>query len=103
MRVVRGTHGHVGLKLRLNLFHDLDASDVFGALASFYGKRGASLVSERDRQRRYELYDRQGHWCVLDWDGGWEWKQRREAQLFVSERLHTAGLLIFVYDGEFGK
>jgi hypothetical protein len=91
----------VGLKLRLNLFHDQDAPDVFGALAAFYGKRGASLVEERDRQRRYDLYGRKGHWCVLDWDGGWEWKQRREAQLFVSTQLRAAGLLIFVYDGDY--
>jgi hypothetical protein len=82
----------MGLSLRLN---------VFGALAEFYRNRGAALARSADRQRRYDLYQRQGNWCVLDWDAGWEWKQRREAQRFVSARLNTSGLLIFVYDGNY--
>jgi hypothetical protein len=91
----------VGLKLRLNLFDVVDAPDIFGALAEFYGKRGAELVAEEDDTRRYDLYHRQERWCVLGWDGGWEWKQRRDAQLFVSGRLSITGMLVFAYDGEY--
>ena len=99
--MLRATHQDVGLKLRLNLFEGVAAPDVYGALTAFYAKRGAALAAEPDRWRRYELHHRQGRWCVLDWDGGWEWKQRREAQLFVSMQLHTTGLLVFAFDGEY--
>jgi hypothetical protein len=85
----------------MNLFEGVDAPDVFGALAEFHGKRGAALVAEPDRKRRHDLYHRQERWCVLDWDGGWERKQRREAQLFVSKRLNAVGLLVFAYDGDY--
>src|SRR5215471_16393904 len=91
----------MGLNLRLNLFHDVEAPDVFGMLAAFYWQRGARLVPEERPDRRYDLHHRRDHWCVLDWDGGWEWQLRRAAQLFVSERLKAAGLLVFVHDGDY--
>src|SRR4051812_6094037 len=91
----------VGLALRLNAFRDVEAPDVYGALATFYEKRGAVLVSERDGRRSHDLRERRGRWCVLEWDAGWEWKVRREAQLHVSRQLGVAGLLVFVYDGDY--
>jgi len=36
-----------------------------------------------------------------DLGSGWEWKVRREAQLFVSRTLWCPGFLIFVYDGNY--
>jgi hypothetical protein len=91
----------VGLALRLNAFRDVEAPDVYGALATFYEKRGAVLVPERDGRRSHDLRERQGRWCVLEWDAGWEWQVRREAQLHVSRQLGVAGLLVFVYDGDY--
>jgi hypothetical protein len=38
---------------------------------------------------------------VVALDSGWEWKERREAQLYVSQTLLCAGFLIFVYDGDY--
>jgi hypothetical protein len=91
----------VGLALRLNAFRDVEAPDVYGALATFYEKRGAVLVSERGGRRSHDLRERRGRWCILEWDAGWEWKVRREAQLHVSRQLGVAGLLVFVYDGDY--
>jgi hypothetical protein len=91
----------MGLALRLNAFRDVEAADVYGALATFYAQRGAVLVPEVERRRRYDLRERRGRWCVLEWDAGWEWTQRREAQLHVSRQLGVPGLLVFVYDGDY--
>jgi len=89
------------LFLRLNLFHDVEAQHVFGALVRFYGERGAAPVDGGLRGERLELYQRRGHWCALDWDRAWEWKLGRDAQLFVSKELGVAGLLILVYEGRY--
>lgn len=91
----------MGLALRVNAFRDVEAADVYGALAAFYAKRGAALVAEADRERRFDVHHRRGRWCVVEWDAGWEWKLRREAQLHVSRQLGVPGLLVFVYDGEY--
>lgn len=91
----------MGLALRLNAFRDVEAADVYGALATFYEKRNAPLVPEPDPQRCYDLYQRRGRWCVLEWDAGWEWTLRREAQLHVSRQLGVPGLLAFVHDGDY--
>jgi len=91
----------LGLALRLNAFRDVDAADVYGALETFYARRGGVLISEPDRLRSYDLRERRGRWCVLEWDAGWEWKLRREAQLHVSRQLGVPGLLVFVYDGDY--
>ena len=74
---------------------------MYGALATFYEQRGAVLVPERDRRRSHDLRERQGRWCLLEWDAGWEWTLRREAQLHVSRELGVPGLLVFVYDGDY--
>jgi hypothetical protein len=89
----------MGLKLRVNLFLGVDAPDVFTAFSTFYGRRHAALVPEDDRERRYDLRRRQGRWCVLEWNAGWEWRERREAQLYVAQTLRCPGLLVFVDDG----
>jgi hypothetical protein len=91
----------VGLALRLNLFRDVEPTDVYGALASFYEKRGAVMVAEPDGTRSYDLHERRGRWCLLQWDGGWEWQERRAAQLHVSKQLGVPGLMVFVYDGDY--
>lgn len=89
----------MGLKLRYNLFHDVSAPSVWGALKSFY--RGRELEPSDDSAHNYQLHEEDGRWTLLSWDGGWEWVTRRNAQLHVSERLRCAGLLVFVYDGEY--
>jgi hypothetical protein len=88
----------LGLALRINAFRDVEAPDVYGALASFYG---AALVPEPDRRRAHHVRHRLGRWCILEWDAGWEWTLRREAQLHVSRQLGVPGLLVFVYDGDY--
>jgi hypothetical protein len=84
--------------VRLNIFHDVEAQYVFGALIRFYDKRGAAVVDGELLPDRLELYERRGQWCVLDWDRTWEWKTGRDAQLFVSKELGIAGLLVVRYD-----
>jgi hypothetical protein len=88
----------LGLKLRYNLFYEVSAPAVWGALQSFYRGRELSPSSDPDN---YQLHEQDGRWCILSWDAGWEWVTRRNAQLHVSERLHCPGLLAFVYDGEY--
>jgi hypothetical protein len=92
----------VGVTLRLNLFREVDHALVYGALQTFYGRRGARLVEVIDPLRRYELHQRDGEWTALSWDAGWEWRTRRAAQLHVSEQLACGGLLVFTYDGDWG-
>jgi hypothetical protein len=91
----------VGLALRLNAFRDVEAPDVYAALATFYAGHGAALVPESDGLRSYDLRERRGRWCLLEWNAGWEWTLRREAQLHVSRQLNVPGLLVFVYDGDY--
>jgi hypothetical protein len=91
----------MALNLRLNLFHQVEAAHVWGALRELYAARRASVVETTARGNDYELYALDSSWCVLDWDAGWEWKQRREAQLFVSKRLQCKGLLVFVFGGAY--
>jgi hypothetical protein len=91
----------VGLNLRLNLFYQVEAADVWGALRALHASRGVDVVETTARSDGYELYALDSNWCVLGWDAGWEWKDRREAQLFVSERLCCKGLLVFVFGGAY--
>jgi hypothetical protein len=91
----------MGLKLRYNLFHDTTAAAVYGAFVSFYQKRGRPLQLSHDDSDGYRFYREHNGWVVVDWDAGWEWKERREAQLLVSQRLCCPGFLIFVYDGDY--
>jgi hypothetical protein len=97
----------MGLKLRYNLFYAVQAEPVYQALASFWGQRHCQLQTTAIRALpaaawdTYTLYEERGGWTLLDWDGGWEWTLRREAQLHVSRVLACAGLLVFVYDGDY--
>jgi hypothetical protein len=88
----------VGLKLRNALFRDVDAPDIYAALARFYAARGEVLV-EDESPDCHKLLRRSGRWCVHRWDRGWEWTIRRAAMQHVSLALGTPALLVFVYDG----
>lgn len=91
----------MGLKLRLNLFHDVSAAAVRRELATFYRGLGRSLIREGEDYWAFHLHDREGAWTTLWLDGGWEWDVRRQAQLAVSRALRCAGFLVFVYDGDY--
>jgi hypothetical protein len=101
IRLFGGEVFGVGLKLRYNLFHNTNAASVYGSFVSFYEKRGRPLKSSGTESERIDIHLEHHDWVVVDLDGGWEWKERREAQLFVSRRLYCAGFLVFVYDGEY--
>ena len=107
MRLSFGGKGvSVGLALRYNLFYSTSEA-VYDAFASFYGRRGSRLHAVDDVGSRLNDYcainfhREHNGWTVVDLDGGWEWKVRREAQLFVSQSLRCPGFLIFVYDGDY--
>ena len=91
---------HLGLKLRYNLFCS-SAAPVYDAFASFYGRRGSKLQPAGDGQGSLNFYSENNGWTVVDLGSGWEWKVRREAQLFVSRTVSCAGFLVFVYDGDY--
>ncbi|MEM1416563.1 MAG: hypothetical protein AAGH15_16750 [Myxococcota bacterium] len=91
----------MGLSLRTSLLRHVDAPSVYASLERFYGARGERLVEEQERARRFDLRETANGWTALDWDGGWEWVVRRDAQRFVSRELETASLLVFVYDGDY--
>lgn len=91
----------MGLKLRYNLFHGTTSAAVCGAYTSFYERRGRPLQLTGGAARRLDFYQETNGWVVVSLDGGWEWKERREAQLFVSRCLWCPGFLVFVYDGSY--
>lgn len=92
----------MGLKPRCNLFHAVDAEPVYQALVSFWEQRHSRLQAIAPAARdAYRLHGQRGGWALLDWDAGWEWTLRREAQLHVSRVLGCAGLLVFMYDGDY--
>jgi hypothetical protein len=97
----------MGLKLRYNLFYGVEAEGVYDALESFWTQHGhqilisAPLAGRHVPSDGYQLYQSQGGWTLLDWDIGWEWTLRRQAQLHVARALGCAGLLVFVYDGNY--
>ena len=78
----------MGLSLRLNLFHEVEARHVYGAYAAFYAKRRQELISSGDDFYKFTLHEREQGWTVLSLDGGWEWTFRRQAQLYVSRQLN---------------
>lgn len=90
----------MGLKLRLNLFYDVDHAAVYCAYSDFYTRRGRSFLECNDEEH-FTLHYKHQNWTVLDLDGGWEWVVRREAQLYVSRILGCKGFLIFVFDGNY--
>lgn len=71
-------------------------------LAEFWAGEGRRVepVPPGDRADAFDLHERRAGWTVLSWTRGWEWTLRRRAQLYVSEVLGCAGLLVFVYDGD---
>ncbi|MBN1909509.1 MAG: hypothetical protein JW818_07220 [Pirellulales bacterium] len=91
----------MGLKLRLNLYYQVEARAVYGAYKGFYASIGKNLVESGDDLFKFILFEKDQDWTVLWLDGGWEWSVRREAQLEVSRRLNCIGFLIFVYDGDY--
>jgi hypothetical protein len=91
----------MGLKLRYQLFHNTTAAAVHGAYVSFYEERGRPLQFAGEDRQRIDFHDENNGWVVVALDGGWEWKERREVQLFISRRLWCAGFLAFVYDGDY--
>lgn len=91
----------MGLALRYNLFHDVDAIEVLNSVKAFYSPRGFQIAQSGLERRRFDLHATRDEWAILSLDGGWEWKIRREAQLFVSKRLGCTGFLVFVYDGDY--
>ena len=97
----------MGLALRYNLFHGVDARSVYGALSAYWASRRHRLAERMPRTPplraadEYVLHEQRDGWTLLSWDGGWEWTRRREAQLHVSRALGCLGLLVFVYDGRY--
>lgn len=91
----------MGLKLRLNLFYEVGAHDVYRAFEEFYQQRGQCLYESGAESNIYKLHERENRWTMLEWNGGWEWDIRRKAQLHVSKALGCLGFLIFVYDGDY--
>jgi hypothetical protein len=97
----------MGLALRYNLFNAVDAEAVYGALASYWASRRHELTTRTARTPpmrtpdEYVLHRERAGWTLLSWDAGWEWIRRREAQWHVSRALGCAGLLVFVYDGQY--
>ncbi|MCK6472120.1 MAG: hypothetical protein L6R28_10270 [Planctomycetes bacterium] len=91
----------MGLFLRLNLFYEVEARDVYRAYEDFYQQRGESLYLSGTESNVYKLHEREKRWTLLEWNGGWEWDIRRKAQLHVSKALGCLGFLIFVYDGDY--
>jgi len=91
----------MGLKLRYNLFHNTTAEAVYGAFVSFYEQRGRPLQSTGSELQSIRFHEQNNDWVVVDLDVGWEWTERREAQLFVSQRLWCPGFLVFVYGWDY--
>lgn len=89
----------MGLKLRYQLFHDVSTENVLGAYSSFYVARQRRLLDAGSERQAITFHCEQNGWVSVDLDAGWEWKERREVQLFVSQALGCAGFLVYVYDG----
>lgn len=91
----------MGLKLRYNLFHNTSAEAVYGTYVSFYKQRGRPFQLAGYDLQQIDFHVEKNGWVVVSLDCGWEWTERRQAQLFVSERLSCPGFLVFVYDGDY--
>ncbi|SRR6266545_1702132 len=91
----------MGLMLRYNLFRDVTAPAVYGMLLNFYAQRGRPLKHAGTDDERIDVHDADNGWVVVELDSGWEWNERRQAQRYVSQHLVCAGLLVFVYDGDY--
>jgi hypothetical protein len=91
----------MGLKLRLNLYYQVDARAVYDAYRAFYAAIGKNVIDSGDDFFQFTLHENDQDWTVLSLDGGWEWSVRRQAQLEVSRRLNCRGFLVFVHDGDY--
>lgn len=47
----------MGLKLRLNLFYEVEARDVFGSFKGFYQRRGQDFVGHGDQFSQFTLHE----------------------------------------------
>jgi hypothetical protein len=97
------------MKLRYNLFFAVKHEDMYRAYEQYsLAERGHRLVPLKNTAPPYRpfdayaLYRSDGCWTLLNWCGGWEWKLRRQAQLYVSSLLGCPGLLVFVFGGYWG-
>jgi hypothetical protein len=88
--------------MRVNAFRGVSHADVFAALTEFWSRHGRriELVPPEQEADAFDLHERRARWTVLEWTLGWEWTLRREAQLYVSEKLSCPGILVFVYEGD---
>jgi len=95
----------MALKLRYYLFYGVTSGAVYGSLKSFYAARARPLQlsnpNAEPSDESIDVYEVDNNWVVVGLDSGWEWKERREAQLFVSQRLRCPGFLVFIYDGDY--
>ncbi|HEY3320921.1 MAG TPA: hypothetical protein VGP72_10690 [Planctomycetota bacterium] len=91
----------MGLKLRVNTFFQVNAEDVYSAYLQFYGPGAVLEDFPCGEQDQYVLRQRRQDWTILEWDGGWEWLVRRQAELHVSNLLKCRGFLLFVFDGDY--
>lgn len=92
--------------MRDSLFYGVDPARVFGVYARFWADLGypLSVLDDPDPHQNFaefDLYEPNNGWTILSWNAGWEWDLRRQAQMAVSRELGCAGLLTFVYDGEY--
>ena len=88
--------------MRVNAFRGVSHVDVEAVLSQFWtshGRRVEWMPPEVDGDA-FSLYQQRDGWTVMWWTQGWEWKLRRSAQLYVSQALGCAGILVFVYDGD---
>jgi hypothetical protein len=88
--------------MRLNALRGVSHVDVEAALAEFWSSHGRRVerVPPDLNVDAFDVYGQRDGWTVMWWTRGWEWKLRRAAQLYVSEVLGCAGILVFVYDGD---
>lgn len=89
----------MGLKLRYNLFYDVQAADVYSVYQEFYGKQKRIVLFEGHAEDAISIYCSKHKWVVVWLGSGWEWQERRKVQRLVSDRLGCPGFLAFVYDG----
>src|SRR5690349_9482962 len=92
----------VGLFMRMNAFRGVSHVDVQAVVAEFWSSHGRRVerVPPDAEVDAFDVYEQRDGWTVMWWTRGWEWKLRRAAQLYVSEALGCAGILVFVYDGD---
>jgi hypothetical protein len=94
----------VGLKLRVNLFRDVDADATFHSLFRFYRAHGFDVRDGggSDPYECCQVHEQDNRWVLVDLPMAWrQWNLWRDAQLHVSSELACAGFLVFVYDGDY--